>query len=271
MTSLQNLYRYAKTGVASKDMTSFDKLLAMQLAGDRFPIESIITVPPISFQSDGSPLISLSMKGNGQNTGTPSPDNIIMPTFCGKLVGTDWTIPITCAGQTVPVYLGQTQTVRRIKKLVLTGEESLTAFSTRGVYGITGQTPPIANYQYQICSHYGLKNSWTDIQSTDLSFGVATTNTLVIHDNNYSTAAAFKSYLAEQNAEGTPVTVWYVLATPTTGIVNEPLAKIGTYADELSSTDAGFQIPTANGNNVLTIGTDLQPSSVSITGHIIES
>lgn len=51
-------------------------------------------------------------------------------------------------------------------------------------------------------------------------------------------------------------------------IVNEPLAKIGDYADELSSEDATVTIQTVSGSNTLTIGTDLQPSSVSITGNI---
>lgn len=61
------------------------------------------------------------------------------------------------------------------------------------------------------------------------------------------------------------MTVWYVLANEQTGIVNEPPAKIGDYADELSSTDAGVAIPTVKGNNTLTVETDLQPSEMTIT------
>jgi hypothetical protein len=75
----------------------------------------------------------------------------------------------------------------------------------------------------------------------------------------------FKSYLAAQYAAGTPVTVWYVLAEPETAIVNEPLAKIGDYADELSSADAGVTITTTEGQNTLTVDTDLQPSEMTIT------
>lgn len=75
----------------------------------------------------------------------------------------------------------------------------------------------------------------------------------------------FEAFLAAQYAAGTPVTVWYVLEEPTTGIVNEPLAKIGDYADELSSTDAGVAIPTVKGDNTLTVETDLQPSEMTIT------
>jgi hypothetical protein len=90
-------------------------------------------------------------------------------------------------------------------------------------------------------------------------------NYYYIRDDSIETLADWKSYLAAQYAAGTPVTVWYVVATPETAIVNEPLAKIGDYADELSSTDAGVTIPTAKGQNTLTVDTDLQPSEMTIT------
>lgn len=83
-----------------------------------------------------------------------------------------------------------------------------------------------------------------------------------------NTVAGLKEYLAAQYAAGTPVVVWYALAGPETAIVNEPLAKIGDYADELHSEDTTITIQTVSGRNTLTIDTTLQPSSVSITGHI---
>ena len=55
------------------------------------------------------------------------------------------------------------------------------------------------------------------------------------------------------------------MSEPETAIVNEPLCKIGTYADELHSTDAGVTISTTEGQNVLTVDTDLQPSEMTIT------
>jgi hypothetical protein len=89
-----------------------------------------------------------------------------------------------------------------------------------------------------------------------------------IRDSNFTNPRDIKSYLAAQNAAGTPVVIWYVLAEPETAIVNEPLAKIGDYADELNSTDAAVTIPTAKGQNVLSVDTTVQPSEVSITGNI---
>lgn len=177
-------------------------------------------------------------------------------------------IPITNAGQTTPVYLGQTQTVRRVKKLVLDGTEEWTEVGANYIHGLYIDDAPIGNYEAQICSHFIHASSWLELQNTNNSFGISSLNRIVIHEESIRTTADFKSYLATQYAAGTPVTVWYVLATPETGIVNEPLAKIGDYADELNSADAAVTIPTINGQNTLTIDSELQPSQISVTGHI---
>lgn len=212
--------------------------------------------------------------GNGSQTGTPTPDNPITPDFVGTLDGADWTIPITCAGQTVPVYLGQVQTVRRIKKLVLTGEESWGNVGGNAPYRITLTDIVLStdrNSVLFLSSHYlAVSNSasWSQY-STCVSWAFAgnvNVKCLQFRDINQATLADFKAYLAQQYAAGTPVTVWYVLEEPETGIVNEPLAKIGDYADELHSTDAGVTIPTVRGSNTLTVDTILKPSHIEIQG-----
>ena len=72
---------------------------------------------------------------------------------------------------------------------------------------------------------------------------------------------ALKTYLQQQYATGTPVTVWYVLAEPETAVVNEPLMKIGDFADEISN----ITIPTTKGSNTLSINTSVQPSNVQVS------
>lgn len=261
--------KFGATGIAAPDMSAYDKLRALATAGAKYPVTTITGVPPLSFRSDGSPLISWSMLGNGQQTGTPTPDNIIMPDFCGKLVGDDWTIPITCAGQTVPVYLGQVQTVRKIWKLILTGNEEWT-YITGGKHW-TRVDGYLKSGLMCICSHYKAVANGSGsgfIANGQVGFYSTGANRLIFCNENYTTTEDWESYLADQYSAGHPVTVWYVPATPTTGVVNEPLAKIGEYADELSSADAGVTISTARGQNTLTVDTDLQPSSTSITGHI---
>lgn len=392
--SFYDLLKYAKTGIASPEMTAYDKMRAMAAAGGG-AIKTLTGVPPLSFKANGKPLISWSMKGNGQQTGTPSPDNIIMPTFCGVRTGQmipypfysrdgeysgvqfttyngrivangtltsgllyylwcpkkfpvgtytmsvkgkhsgakiyfrdvtngvsvayiygaqagdmsvtftlaeeinamvyinavsgtvefdctimlnageealpyepfGYKIPITCAGQTVPVYLGQTQTVRRIKKLVLTGTmaDGNTSITPQGIIYIT----PVATLKSasnEYCTHYKFVNqsqgSSMPLNSFTTSGGAGKS---LWFKTEFDNVEDFKAYLAAQYAAGTPVTVWYVLAEPETAIVNEPLAKIGEYADELHSEDAGVTIPTVKGDNTLTVDTDLKPSEMTIT------
>ncbi len=231
--------------------------------------ETITGVPPITFDgSIGEPLISWSMKGNGSQQGTPTPDNPIMPEFVGVLDGSDWAIHLTCAGQTVPVYLGQTQTVRRVRKLVLTGEENVSVTSA-GMAVIALGIPPVAGEEC-VCSHYIGTNdtSYSAIGDGECTTSIVASgggNRLAINDVSLSTADAYKAFFAQQYAAETPVTVWYVLATPQTGIVNEPLCKIGDYADELHSEDAAITIPTTKGQNTLTVDTPIQPSEITIT------
>lgn len=169
---------------------------------------------------------------------------------------------------TIPVYLGEVPTVRRVKKLVLDGTEEWALVGVDYIHGLYIDDAPIENYEAQMCSHFIHASSWSELQNTNNSFGISSLNRIVIHDESIRTVEGFKSYLASQYASGHPVTIWYALATEQTGIVNEPLAKIGDYADELISEDAGVTIPTAKGSNTLSVDTTVQPSEVSITGGI---
>lgn len=356
--------------------------------------ETITGIPPITFDgSAGDSLVSWTILGNGQQTGTPSPDNIIMPTFCGArtgnlldfnalksansgilivpesqtsisvdnlltingepnekytmisngfgstsgtadanrsvyfqtasgtnavfrghpvtvttdntgilkigffssrdnatqylnggshvwlVKGNDITIPyepygwaekITCAGQTVPVYLGQVSTVRRIKKLVLDGTENWNNAGGNAPYrvSITDIKTSLSTSSVEwYCTHYlsvSTDDSWASY-SYCISRASTTAQSLQFRDTSQATLADFKAFLASEYAAGRPVTIWYVLAIEQTGIVNEPLCKIGDYADELHSADAGVTIPTTEGQNTLTVDTDLQPSEMTIT------
>lgn len=264
-TDFYEMLKYAATGIASPDMTYYDRMRASALVGGG-KTQTLTGQPPLSFKADGKPLISWSMKGNGQQTGTPTPDAPIMPEFVGAKNGGNWEIPLTCAGQIVPVYLGQTPTVRRVKKLVLTGAENWTVW----VYqtAVLFYTPVAdGTGELVVSSHFGSRKTGSLPLAGNIAYSGATNVNMffrMLDDATITTVDGFKAWLAAQYAAGTPITVWYILAEPKTGIVDEPLCKIGDYADELHSTDAGVTIPTAKGNNVLTIGTDLQPSEMTI-------
>ncbi len=420
-TNFYDLLKYAATGIAAPTMTDFDKALAMGLAGGSSgTLHTLTGIPPLTFTANGKPLVSWSIDGNAQQTGTPSPDNSIMPEMCGVRTGNlfdktaepmvsnasiknelptgirttiktagnnrytsmlltrgdellgktltisatitpsaanngnirffwldgrnatsliaapltvkegnvsgtfkipnsypsntngiaivfvanvdgdnevgdyvDYTnvmlnlgstalpyepygykIPVTCAGQTTPVYLGQTPTMRRVKKLVLDGKEawkdnpswertstSVFYFASSDIIDISTATKIfILSDRFDAATRNGLYDGDSDMIARTGLVAI----TIRVSNSIATTVADFKSYLAAQYAAGTPVTVWYVLATPETAIVNEPLAKIGDYADELHSTDAGVSIPTVKGNNTLTVDTELKPSAMTI-------
>lgn len=171
-------------------------------------------------------------------------------------------IPISSASTTTPVYLGEVQTTRQIKKLVLTGEETWSRSNTTQVlYTRIDNGLMLTNVILSCCSHYPTEKSVSSL--SDVSTGYSTIRTsgyFVIKDINYSTYTAFQAYLAEQYANGTPVTVWYILATEETGIVNEPLCKIGDYADEVST----VSIPVTAGGDTISVDTTVPPSEVTV-------
>lgn len=176
-------------------------------------------------------------------------------------------LPLTLGSTTTDIYLGEVQSTRRVKKLVLTGEENCYRYVYTGANGIEVSNVLDANYTRAngFCSHYPVypqsisnNNSlWIGVNSKSIYF-VGILDILGI-----SSASDFKAFLAQQYAAGTPVTVWYVLAEPTTGIVNEPLRKIGDYADSVSGTG----LATSGTGQAFDINTTLKPSEVDMTYH----
>ena len=181
-------------------------------------------------------------------------------------------LPSTVNGTEYPIYLGQVPTKRRIKKLVLTGEENWSRHTDTGTFAlvISGSDAAylISGEVTCICTHYPAQNntpSYSQMADKKICMRANSSN-VWIRDTDYSTSADFKSYLAQQYAAGTPVTILYVLATPETAVVNEPLMKIDDYADTISFAQSGVTIPTVNGANVLDMTSPVKPSEVYIKG-----
>ena len=175
--------------------------------------------------------------------------------------------------QTTPIYLGVTQTTRRIKKLVLDGTENWKG--SDGTLSKYLQNEPIINDSAKISgitsasTHYSGANNVVagdPIPENSCCFLIGVSKTLYLKGSSPMTLADFKAYLAQQYANGTPVTVWFVLETEQTGIINEPLYKIGDYADTVSSTNTGApSIATQRGSNTLSFPETVQPSAISLT------
>ncbi len=67
-----------------------------------------------------------------------------------------------------------------------------------------------------------------------------------------TTVAGLKSYLAAKYTAGTPVTVWYVLETPTEEDPPVPFPELTTLS----------------GTNTLTVDTTVKPSRIDLTGRL---
>lgn len=228
--------------------------------------DTFTTLPAVLYPTGTTATVGL--KGNTVQTGTPTPDNPIMPEGTGDLetVGTkagQYKIPISSANTTTPIYLGEVETTRKIEKLVLTGGETIDKADNCFRIPLplsSGSIPNVVSTHLPYKVGWELRSGATGICTSTTYYGSNYKYLLIRCDKIATTTADFKSYLQQQYAAGTPVTVWYVLATPTTGIVNEPIRKIGNYADEVS----GISIPTIAGANTISVGTTLQPSEVTV-------
>ena len=228
--------------------------------------DTITTLPANIYPNDTTATIGL--KGDMEQLGTPTPDNPIMPQETGDLetVGDkagQYKIPISSTGQTTPIYLGEVETTRRIKKLVLTGSETFYRDKERAnSWRFFSDRIISSNYNLSICSHFVYIGT-DGVNNTDnIGFSLFYTSQFGCRcpKSVASTVNDFKAWLANQYAAGTPVIVWYVLATPETAVVNEPIRKIGDYTDTVS----GITIPTITGANTIDVDTTLKPSEVSV-------
>lgn len=147
--------------------------------------------------------------------------------------------------------VGMTEEVRVIKELVLTGGEDwrLQSINQHGLANLYINVSPlfVAN-STALCSHFTAQKTLI-AQTTDEGIYLSNNNSVYIRikQERASTATDFKAWLAEQYAAGTPVKVYYVLATP-----------------EVTEVDA-VEIPTLNGTTVIDVDTEVKPSNLKIT------
>lgn len=139
--------------------------------------------------------------------------------------------------------------VRRIKKLVLTEEEGWTNQPLVGVMCVSIPKPTgiPASATNLLCTAFSVTSSSTPPL---YSFYVGG-NWINFNYDGINDIQTFQSYLVDQYIDGTPVTVWYVLAEPE----EEPLENL-------------LPIQTIKGTNILTVGTTVQPSNIWIKGKI---
>ena len=211
-------------------------------------------------------LIIVMYNSNFENPGTwqQMVDNLVVvegSTVPSEYIPFGYKIPILSNGVAYPVYLAEplrkigdsvdtapsTGTATyNIKKLVITGEERW--YESNGLFYFAPTN--FTNRSIVLCTHYpyydGAGTSAPD-KSVLTKYGGGLS--IWIKDSSYTTLADFKQFLADQYAAGTPVTVWYVLATAQTESFTAP------------------SIPTSGTSQSFDVDTTLAPSEVSLTYH----
>lgn len=144
---------------------------------------------------------------------------------------------------------------RTIGKLVFTGDEniksghlnvSLFEFNMTGYLRERKITSLSSHYQTQ--ANVTGYSSVGDMRCAFYANPTVLGSSLIyIRDSRFSTVADFKAYLKGQYEAGTPVTVYYALAEPTTENLALP------------------KIPTFNGTTIITTDTEVEPSDIEIT------
>ena len=144
---------------------------------------------------------------------------------------------------------------RQIMKLVLDGTEDWRQSGT--IFYLTSISPNYARVSATatyICTHfqsYQQTSSAGNVPDNTIAFGYSSSNQrLYCAYTGSDTVDAFKSYLTSQYSAGTPVTVWYVLATHTTETITVPTGLSGTEEGYLTQSETPTPTnpvyPTAN-------------------------
>lgn len=172
-------------------------------------------------------------------------------------------IPITINSNTYNIYLNEPirkignysdtinndgSVTRYIQKKIYKGTESWGRSGTTGVlYSLLSDSYYEGAIITLLCSHYpSQKNVANGTQIEESKACIVSNYYISIRDNNYTSYNDFKTYLQQQYNNNTPMTIWYVLNTPTTEQITLPT------------------IPTMLGQNTFTVDTTLQPSDVKI-------
>lgn len=209
-----------------------------------------------------------SLKRNGvENMTTMLTEGSTAPT---TYIPYGYKLPLTLGSTTTNIYLGEVQSERKIKKLVLDGTEDEVTWGSyindRGRF-IVSPSDMMSGTDRGLVFSDRYNNEYRvpelNINSVENAIAIYEDKIYIYTTGDYTTLASFKTYLAQQYAAGTPVTIWYILAEPTTGIVNEPIRKIGTYTDSVSGTG----LATSGTAQQFDVGTTLKPSEVDLTYH----
>ena len=152
-------------------------------------------------------------------------------------------------GDTVDSLVSTGTATYSIKKLVLSGQENWNIVQATNTYRyettVLRDGMPLST---QMCTHFEFIGN-TQEEGANGTFAGSTSSTAFrsFFFSNLTTLTDWKQYLADQYTAGTPVTVYYILATQTTETVTAP------------------SIPTTEGANSIIVDTTVQPTEFTAT------
>lgn len=236
------MLKFAQTGIASPDMTAFDCSKASAMAGsEKFPSDTITGIPPLSFKSDGTALTDWSITGASGGVGDAT------------------------ANLFNEVYPNLNTTIKYIHIQVGDGTFTLstdiegTLKSDCCLFFLAGQVSDGANYNANgvvAGTSRTITSSGGYVTIGYRKWGAGDPSAAHTMLNSGSSALPY-----EKNGYKIPVTLAGVTQ-------NAYIAEQLGASDSISMSDTGITLVPEKGSNTLSIGTTVQPASVSITGGI---
>lgn len=273
-----NLWEILKTskGLPPPDLETL--LFARKISGQAVGGSTLKTLTESGYPcmlegSAGMPVLDYKIYGNSVQDGTPSPDNPVEVKSVGDLItegeySGKYKIPVVTSGEnyklvTTSIYLNEPLrkigdyadvidfergvAERKINKIVFDGTEDFRAHSTlKGWFQLPDDTVLVG--RLACCTHFYYTYSASSMSEGSFTTvnPIGNTGRYVFNMSDETTLDDFKIFLASEYAKGTPVTVYYALADPTTEPISIPT------------------IPTFDGTTVISTDTEIQPSNMEI-------
>ena len=236
------MMKCSQTGISGSEMTAFEQLKAFAMTGsEKFPSDTITGVPPISFKSDGTPLTDWSITGASGGVGDATAN--LFDEVYPQLNTTIKYIPLQVGNGT----------------FTLSTDIDGTLKSDCCLFFLAGNVDSGANYN----ANGVISGTSRTVTSSD---GYVTIGYRLWGSGNPSTAHTMlnigdSALPYEKHGYKIPIT----LAGNTQNAYIA--AQLGAN-DSISMSGTGITLRPTKGDNALSVGTTVQPSSVSITGGI---
>jgi len=232
----------------------------------RSQIKVLEGVPPLTFTANGTPLLDYLISGNTVQSGTPTSDSPIMPQGTGERTGNllDYkTVESTTYATATQISDGISVSGRYYVQF------RTVEFAVGNTYTMSwkanttsGTSSPSWRFHYADNTYSTMEPSGgTLVAEKEVS------EVLLYVSTSASCIVEFKEIMLNLGSTPLPYEPYgYIIPITCGGVTTDiyigdsPLYD----GDTISMTDTGIEIPTAYGNNVLTVDTTVQPSNVYI-------